>query len=138
MPQVLVLDSWPILEWIKGREPVASAFRNLINASESGDVAFVMTRINYGEVLYSLQKPDATKFWERGLLDLRSLDVFQHSIDDGLVDAAVELKSKYSFSFADAFAAALAIRLDCPLVTGDREFRALEQSRHLQLQWLGS
>ncbi|GEM_PF-5086081 len=37
-------------------------------------------------------------------------------------------------SYADAFAAALAQKYECPLITGDREFRSVP---HRQLHWIG-
>jgi predicted nucleic acid-binding protein len=138
VPAILVLDSWPVLEWIKGRQPTAAQFTKLVDASEAGDISFEMSRINYGEILYSLQKPDAKDVCEQGLIDLATLRIFRHSVDDALVDEAVELKSKYPFSYADAFAAALAIRLQSPLLTGDREFVALERDGLLRVQWIGA
>jgi len=74
---------------------------------------------------------------EEALQNFLSAPIKVPSIDDALVDEAVELKSKYSFAYADAFAAALAIRLGVPLVTGDIEFRAFELDGLLTLQWVG-
>ena len=97
-----------------------------------------MTRINYGEVIYNLRKPEAKLDSVKAISQFHSAPISLHSIDDQLVDEAIELKSLYPFAFADAFAAALAIRLNAPLVTGDVDFRRLEADGILRLHWLGA
>ncbi len=43
-------------------------------------------------------------------------------------------KAQYPISFADAFATATAIRMDAELLTGDPEFRRVEQL--VKIRWL--
>ena len=138
VPELLVLDSWPVLEWIKGREPAFSLFVSLAEDAIAARVRFHMSRINYGEAIYSLHKPPRLPDVTDALRRLRSAPISVHTVDDALVDEAVEVKSKYPFSYADAFAAALAIRLRAPLVTGDLEFRKLEANGLLRLHWVGA
>lgn len=52
---------------------------------------------------------------------------------DDIWDAAI-LKSRFPIAYADAFAAALALKHRCPLVTGDPEFRRVHD---LELDWTG-
>lgn len=134
---VLLLDSWPVLEWIKRREPAYSKFRALLEEAERSNASFEMSRMNYGEVLYMIRKAPDIKYPKKAEIHFRALTIKVHSVDDALVDEAVELKSKYPFAFADAFAAALAVRLDVELVTGDAEFQALESDGVLRLRWVG-
>lgn len=137
-PELLVLDSWPLLEWIKGREPGRTRFVALTREAMAGRVAFHMSRINYGEAIYSIRKAPEVADVPEALRRLQGAPIDLHTADDALVDEAVELKSNYPFSFADAFAAALAIRLNAPLVTGDFEFRRLEIDGLLVLRWVGA
>ena len=44
------------------------------------------------------------------------------------------LKGRFPIAYADAFAAALAQKYNCPLATGDPEFRRVDQ---LELDWIG-
>jgi len=44
------------------------------------------------------------------------------------------LKGRFPIAYADAFAAALAQKYNCPLVTGDPEFRRVDQ---LNIDWIG-
>ena len=48
---------------------------------------------------------------------------------------AATLKSRFPITYADAFAAALAQKYNCPLVTGDVELRRVDQ---LEIDWMGS
>jgi predicted nucleic acid-binding protein len=47
---------------------------------------------------------------------------------------AALLKGRYPIAYADAFAAALAQKYRCPLVTGDPELRSIAD---LELDWIG-
>ena len=47
---------------------------------------------------------------------------------------AARLKSKYALSYADCFAAALAKEKDCPVLTGDPEFKKLHEE--IKISWL--
>lgn len=137
-PAILILDSWPVLEWMKGREPASSHFGSILKDALAQSVKLEMTRINYGEVIYNVRKANDLPDREMSLRRFLSIPIRVHSISDALVDEAVELTSKYPFSFADGFAAAQAIRLRSPLVTGDLEFRKLEADGLLQLHWVGA
>ena len=46
------------------------------------------------------------------------------------------VKAKFSVSYADAFAAALAGLHDAVLLTGDPKFEALEKKGLLSIEWL--
>jgi len=47
---------------------------------------------------------------------------------------AASLKGRFPIAYPDAFAAALAQKYKCALVTGDPEFRAVDQ---LEIDWIG-
>ncbi len=133
----LVLDSWPILEWLKGRKPASGLFREIIEAALDGGISLSMSRMNYGEVVYSVMKDFPADQLEQVFKAFREIPIHFHSVDDALVDEAAALKSFHTISYADAFAAALAMRLNLPLLTGDREFLALKQIG-LKIHWLGA
>jgi predicted nucleic acid-binding protein len=133
----LVLDSWPILEWLKGRAPASSIFREIIEAALEDKVSLSMSRMNYGEVVYSVMKDFPADQLDQIFKAFREIPIHFYSVDDALVDAAASLKSFHAISYADAFAAALAMRLNLPLLTGDREFLVLQQIG-LKVHWLGA
>src|ERR1035437_8218293 len=106
----LILDAWPILEWLKGREPSTSLFRTIVRDAIDDRNTLSMCRINYGEVIYSIRKSFPADRVDSALKAFGEIPIRLVSIGDALVDEAVALKANYPISYADAFAAAFAIR----------------------------
>jgi uncharacterized protein len=129
-----VLDSWPILEWIQDRQPAAGIVLQLLTEAQGGTTRVFVSAINIGEVYYVLRKHHADELAEqwRRLSQTLPATIEVPTYDD-IWDAAL-LKGKYRIAYADAFAAALAQKLQCPVVTGDPEFRVISG---LQLEWIG-
>ena len=132
-----VIDSWPVLELFRGREPAASRFEAFLIEANGLDLDLLMSRINHGEVLYNA----ISYFGAERTADLMT-DMNQAlrliSVDDDLVHEAAMLKSRFSVSYADCFAAALAIRHSAPVVTGDVDFLKLQSAGLLRVEWLGA
>lgn len=59
------------------------------------------------------------------------------SVDAELATFAAELKARHALGLGDAFAAALAVATDAPLVTGDSDFLALAEDG-LKIDWVGA
>ena len=57
-------------------------------------------------------------------------------IDEELLLTAAGLKAKYHISYADSFAAALAMIRNCSLLIGDPEFKSLEEKGIIGIEWL--
>ena len=94
-----------------------------------------MSWINAGEVHYIVTRRLGSERAGEFLRRLPSLPVDLVLPDEVDIVAAAELKSQRRISYADAFAAALAIREGATLVTGDPEFRGL--SDILAVEWIG-
>jgi predicted nucleic acid-binding protein len=116
----VVLDSWAVMRLLEGVEPAASRVQEQLDSGTA-----TMSWINLGEVLYVLIRsvgPDAARATvddlER-LLDMRLPD------RAAVVEAAA-IKAQHRMSYADAFAAATAVRLGLPLWTGDPELTVTE------------
>ena len=125
-----VLDSFAVLAWLKNAEPSASTVNQILLGGS--DVA--MSAMNVGEVVYILQKrfsPERAELFLKFLPNL-PFEIVTPSLQDILEAAA--LKARYPISYADAFAAQLALKTERPLVTGDTEFKAIAD---LELVWLG-
>ena len=129
-----VLDSWPILQWIKERQPATDIVENLLAEAESGAIRLLMSAINVGEVYYYVRKYQGERLAESWRASSGALPVtIEVPTADDIWDAAL-LKAQYPISYADAFAAALAQKYRCPLVTGDPEFQSIPD---LELDWIG-
>ncbi len=132
--KIRVLDTWPVLEWMNGRQPATDAVERLFDEALAGTALLFMSAINAGEVYYFLRKTHSEKVAESWRESSATLPV---SIEvptlDEIWDAAL-LKGKYPIAYADAFAAALAQKHRCPLLTGDPDFRRVPD---LELDWIG-
>lgn len=124
------MDSFAILAFIQ-QEPGADHTRDLLREAANGRVELHMSVINLAEVQYRIIRQDSDPTqrlaWLQALpLTVASADLF--------IPEVVQLKARYPVSLADCFAAALAQSLDCPVVTGDPEFRKLEDT--VRVEWL--
>ena len=132
MPSTLVFDSWALLSWLKD-EAAAAEVGQMLEDAAHGRCAILMSWVNIGEVFYMLSRK----------LGVRQADAFRQALPQLPIRcvpvtpadawAAAELKAGHRASYADCFAAALALRHDCALVTGDPEMRQLPGIR---LHWL--
>lgn len=129
------LDSWAILEWMSGQQPAGDLVATLLTQAEHGHMRLLMSAMNVGEVYYFLRKHHSEAIAESWRGSSRTLPVTIEvpTIDD--IWNAATLKSRFPIAYADAFAAALAQKHNCPLITGDPEFRRVDQ---LQIDWIGS
>ena len=130
-----VLDSWAILEWIDGKRPTHRHVADLLSAAGVGRARLLMSAINSGEVQYILRKRKAIALAEDWRTLSRSLPVTLEVPTLDEIWNAAALKGQYAISYTDAFAAALALKYECPVVTGDKEFRSIP---NLELEWLDS
>jgi uncharacterized protein len=129
-----VLDSWAMLEWIGGRQPATGAVAQLLAEAEAGTTRLFMSAINVGEVYYFLRKNHSEELAASWRESSRTLPAtIEVPTADEIWDAAL-LKGRYPIAYADAFAAALAQKYQCPLVTGDPELRSIAD---LKLDWIG-
>jgi predicted nucleic acid-binding protein len=129
-----VLDSWPILEWIKERQPATDIVDNLLADAESGVARLFMSAINVGEAYYFVREYHGETLAEAWRQSSGTLPItIEVPTADEIWDAAI-LKGQYPIAYADGFAAALAQKYRCPLLTGDPDFRTVPD---LELDWIG-
>ncbi len=133
----LILDAWAVMVWLKGQQPGADLMRRLLETADRGGRRLSMNIVNLGEVFYLCVKARDLAYGQRVLETLHPR-VMTISASDELVMLAATLKSRHAISYANGFAAATALLLDAPLVTGDPEIRTMAASESaLQLEWIG-
>jgi predicted nucleic acid-binding protein len=129
----LVFDSWAILAYVQA-EPAGARVRSLLIEVTEARRSLWMTSINLGEVWYMLARRNSSAYASQQLAELSQIGIERVDIDWPMVLEAADYKSRHKISYADAFAAALAKQRHGELVTGDREFRALESE--IKIHWL--
>jgi len=108
---------------MNGRKPADTFVAALLAEGEDAKARLLMSAINVGEVYRFLRKdrrPALAESWRESSGTL-PVTIEVPTIED--IWNAASLKGLFPISYADAFAAALSQKYNCPLVTGDPEFR---------------
>jgi len=111
----VVLDSWAVLRYLEDEGSAAQAVSELFDRERP-----LMSWINLGEVHYVLRRAHGEDDASAAVRDLRRV-VEARLPDERLVLDAARIKADVPLSYADAFAAALAVAQDAELWTGDPE-----------------
>lgn len=124
------LDSFAILAFIQ-QEAGWDYVRDMLSEAANGRLELHISAINLAEVQYKIMRRDSDPTQRLAWLEALPLRV---APADPHIPQVVKLKARYPVSLADCFAVALAQSLECPVVTGDPEFRKLEDV--VKVEWL--
>ena len=124
-PKAIVLDSWSVIAYLED-EPAGQRVADLIAEAHEDGIPIRMTVVNAGEVWYILAREASIADADQSIAELRGLGVEFVEADWKLTRGAAGFKAKYKMSYADCFAAALAKEQKADLVTGDQEFKQVE------------
>lgn len=111
----VVLDSWAVLRYLEDEGSAAAAVADLLDGGRP-----LMSWINLGEVHYVLRRLHGEDDAIETVRDLRRV-VDARLPDERLILDAARIKADQPMSYADTFAAALAVTHDAELWTGDPE-----------------
>jgi len=109
------LDSWAVLSWLDGDEPVAGTVDQVLDRERPA-----MSWINLVEVHYRTARDHGKEDADRTVEELRPR-INEHLPGISAMRAAASLKAEYPMALADCFAVALAAAEGAVLLTGDPE-----------------
>jgi len=130
-----VLDSWALLAFFED-EPAAEAVEKLLTQAAADRHKLLLSVVNWGEIYYNTMREvsqEAAEHHARALAAL-PIDIVGVGDDLALARQAAIYKARHRMSYADCFAAALAKAENAELLTGDPEFKVLEQE--IRIHWL--
>ena len=128
-----VLDTWAVIAYLED-EPSAPQIADLIASAHEEQIPVYMTVVNAGEVWYIIAREISEEDANGSIKELRDLRVQLVDVDWELTQEAARFKSQYKLSYADCYAAALAKSKKGELLTGDKEFRILENE--IKIEWV--
>lgn len=128
-----VLDSYALMAFFED-EPGADFVRGLIHKAVESNTNLLMSVVNLGEVWYSIARTNSPELADQYIHEIKGLGIEIVDIDWALTRQAVAFKAKGNISYADCFAAALAKSSKAELVTGDKEFKSLDDE--IKISWL--
>lgn len=128
-----VLDSYALLAFFENQKG-ADRVAELIRHARDKDSSLLLSVVNWGEVLYIVEKTSGQKSARKIEEIIDTLPIEIVTVDRDIARIAAGFKSKKKLSYADCFAAALAKHKKTELVTGDKEFKEMENEIHIY--WL--
>ena len=121
----IVLDTYAAAAFFFNEKGADAVEKIILTAKKRGSM-LLMSAVNCGELFYAVSRKAGPK------AALRAVDMLD-AVPVRIVDAGRELsllagsiKAEKRMSYADCFAAALAMAHKAALVTGDREFEQVE------------
>jgi predicted nucleic acid-binding protein len=128
-----VLDGYALLAFLRDESGGETVGQILERASQN-DQAVGMTEAHYAEVQYLIRRDHGAAVWKTIAGELQGAPIEFHPVTRRLADLAAEFKARHPLSLANAFCAALARELRTELITGDPEFKPLENE--IKIGWL--
>ena len=128
-----VLDAHGLLVFLEKEAGYEKVEQSFVTAVEK-DNYLLMTAVNFGEVYYIVLRecgPDKAHEIEK---IIRTLPIEIIDVDIPLAREAARFKAAHKISYADCFAAALAKLHKGEVITGDKEFKTVENE--IKISWL--
>jgi len=120
-----IFDSHALLKFFqkeKGHEKVTHLLEEI---RKSGEVKYI-SAINLGEIIYSTKREFGDQKKLEVLANIERLNFTILPVPNNLIFQAAEYKAQYALSYADCLALASAVEHKATLVTGDPEFKKVE------------
>jgi ribonuclease VapC len=128
-----VLDSYAVITYLQrqaGYEAVAAIFDECVTK----DREVFLCIVNWGEVIYRALRTGGEKRARLAEDILNALPINLIEANRELTYQAARIKAFNKMSYTDCFAAALAMKNKCELMTGDKEFKHVEKD--IKIRWI--
>jgi predicted nucleic acid-binding protein len=117
-----VLDANALFGFFEGRRVVAEKMRQLLGEALRQDLPLLISAVTWGEVFYVAWRRHGEDTAREAEARLQRMPIAVIAADRERATRAGTLKQRHGLSYADAFAAELAIERGAWLVTADPEF----------------
>ncbi len=135
-PNSFVFDSYALIGYLEN-ESFSDQIQHALTKAKNGASRLYFHAIHLGEVYYITLREQGQSLADLAYSRIKALPIkLIDRIDEELLLAAAGLKARHPISYADSFAAALAMIKNCPLITGDPEFTSLEKQGVISIKWL--
>ena len=121
-----IFDSHALLKFFQKEKGYENVLHLLEEIKKSGATKFLNV-INLGEIIYATKREFGDQKKLEVLANIERLSFTLLSISNNLVFQAAENKAQYNISYADCFILTSAMEHKAIIVTGDPEFKKVEQ-----------
>lgn len=132
-PGHYVLDSFAVLAYLED-EIGAGRVSAVLESARQNRASVWMSIVNYGEVVYIIEREQGLFAAQRAIAAIDQLPMSVVDADRKLTLSAAKVKAYHSISYADAFAVGLAQVKQAAVLTGDPEFRKMNDL--ISIDWL--
>jgi predicted nucleic acid-binding protein len=129
----ILFDSHAILKYSQD-EKGADIVEGLLHKAETGSIYGYMSEINLGEVYYQTIRKIGLESAQAYIEQLTQLPFEIIAPSREIIMKASEIKAQHAISFADCFAVATALQFSAAVVTGDPEFKKVEN--FVEIVWV--
>lgn len=133
MDKQVVLDSFALIAFFRG-EKIGSKVEKLLFEAQNGKRLLFLSFINLVEVYYKTIREQGREKGEVVLATVKKMPIQLVSASDNLVLKAAEIKARYPIALGDCFVVALARDKKASILTGDPEFKKVEEL--VKINWL--
>lgn len=124
-PRRYVLDANALIGLFEDREGTAAKVERLVQEAQRQATPLLMSSVNWGEVFYIVWKLHGEDRAREAEATVSDMPIVFVAVDFDRATRAATLKQKHNLSYADSFAAELAIERNAWLVSADPEFAKL-------------
>jgi predicted nucleic acid-binding protein len=128
-----VLDSYAIIAFLQ-RQPGYEEVAKLFEECTAKDRELFVCVVNWGEVIYHALRTGGEQKAQLAEEVMRAIPITVLDANQEITLQAARFKAFLKMSYADCFAAALAMKKKCELVTGDKEFKMVE--KEVKVRWI--
>jgi ribonuclease VapC len=128
-----VLDSYALIAYFQrqsGYEEVAA----LLGECAAKGCEVCISVVNWGEVIYHALRNGGERRAQLAEAAMEAIPIVVVEANKEFTMQAARLKAFRRLSYADCFAAALAMKKKGELVTGDKEFKTVE--KEIKVRWI--
>lgn len=134
MKKKRLLDSYALLAYLN-KENGFEKVRNVLAEAQKTGLPVLMNEINVGEtyyILYRKRSPEQAEYFLDNVLAGLPISLISNSFDSVIFTA--NIKARHALSFAGCFAIATAQQENAVILTGDPEFKNVED--FVEIDWL--
>lgn len=128
-----IIDAHGLLVFLEKEAGYEKVEQSFVAAMEK-DKYLLMSSVNFGEVYYIVLRECGHEKAHEIEKIIRTLPIEIVDVDIHLAREAARFKAAHKISYADCFAAALAKLHKGEVITGDKEFRLLEDE--VKIAWI--
>lgn len=128
-----ILDSYTVLAYFQ-KEKGSDTIRELLKRAAQNQCNIYFCIINLGEAIYITEREQGLQAAQMALSLIKELPIEVVIANEEITLEAAHIKANYAIAYADCFAAAVAKKFQGLLVTGDLEFKLLQN--YIDIMWI--